>query len=652
MPPPIWLPDAARVARSHIAGFAELAAGTHGVSVDTYAELHAWSVTHRDRFWATVWDYFGLFADGEPQPVTDGSPMPGVRWFPNRRVNYAEHALRGGVDDDPAMIGLTEPGAAVIYTWSELRAHVASLAAWLRAAGVVAGDRVVGYLPNGPHAVIGFLASASIGAVWSVCGQDYAPGAAASRLGRLDPVVLIAADGYYWNGRTQDRREAVVELRRAMPTLRHCIHVPHLGYEPAAGASTIGWEETIAHPAVPEFCRVPFDTPLWVLFSSGTTGRPKGIVHGHGGVLLDHHRLLGLHLDLHEGDRFTWYTTTNWMMWNIVVSGLLVGATIVLYDGSPAYPTPRGLFELAASTRAKVLGVSPGYLLAAEKAGVDTDGLDLSSLETIGSTGSPLPARSYFWVRDHIGPGVQLASTTGGTDVVSGFAGSAPNTPVWPGEISAPALGVALESWDENGRPLTGEVGELVVTEPMPSMPVAFWNDSDGREYRDAYFSTYAGVWRHGDWITVTPHGSVVVSGRSDSTLNRHGVRLGSADIYAVVEKLPEVAEALVIGAELDSRRYWLVLFVVLARNVTLDEELRSRMRMAISSQASPRHVPDDIIQLPSIPHTRTGKKLEVPVKRIIQGVPPLVAASPDTVDDIEALMRFARYAGGPPDAT
>ncbi|MTD56454.1 acetoacetate--CoA ligase [Amycolatopsis pithecellobii] len=645
--PPIWLPDDAEARSSQLGKFCEFIAKKHRAPISSYAELQQWSVDSRDEFWQSIWDFFDIAADGERQPVLSGSTMPGIHWFPNAYLNYAEHALRHGADDAVAMIGVVEPGTSVTYTWGQLRAQVASLASWLRRRGVINGDRVVGYLPNGPHAVIGLLAAASIGAVWSVCGQDYSPAAAAARLGQLEPTVLIAADGYHWNGTTRDRRDAAEELRRSLPTLRECVHVPHLGLAIRDDELWTPWQDTIADPAPLQFDRVAFDTPLWVLFSSGTTGQPKGIVHGHGGVVLEHCKLLGLHFGLSGGDRFTWYTTTNWMMWNLVVSGLLTGATIVVYDGSPVHPTPRRMFELAAETRARMLGVSPGYLLAAEKAGVEVGDLDLGALTTLGSTGSPLPPQSYFWVRDHLGPRVQLASGTGGTDVVSGFAGSTPNTPVWPGEISAVNLGVALESWDDDGHPQVGEVGELVVTRPMPSMPVAFWNDPDGRKYREAYFSRYPGVWRHGDWVTVTPRGSVIVTGRSDSTLNRHGVRLGSAEIYQVVEAFPEIAEALVIGAELDGGRYWLALFVVLAPGVVLDTELDARLRSAIASQASPRHVPDDIIALTSLPHTRTGKKLEIPVKRIIQGVPPAVAASRDAVDDPAALTQFERYAGG-----
>lgn len=399
-------------------------------------------------------------------------------------------------------------------------------------------------------------------------------------------------------------------------------------------------------PAAPRFDRVAFDHPLWVLFSSGTTGLPKGIVHGHGGVVLEHLKMLGLHLDAGPQRPLFWYTTTNWMMWNIVAAGLLVGAPVVLYDGSPSHPGPDRLWRIAADERVAMLGVSPGYLLAGAQADLQPGrDLDLSALRVIGVTGAPVSPASYDWVRERVSAQVQVQSTSGGTDVVAAFAGAAPSTPVWRGEMSGPSLGVALAAWDAGGQPLVDQVGELVVTRPMPSMPLYFWNDPDGSRYHDAYFSTYPGVWRHGDWVTVTSRGTVIVSGRSDSTLNRHGVRLGSADIYAVVDKIPQIRESLVIGAELADGGYWLALFVVTADGVELTDELAADVKAAIRTGASPRHVPDDVVAVDAIPHTRTGKKLEVPVKRLIQGHPLEQVASPDAVDDFAALQAFTAYA-------
>jgi acetoacetyl-CoA synthetase len=647
---PIWTPDPATVPRSPIFAFTQQVADRYGVPSGSYLDLWRWSVERPEQFWEAVWEFFDIRSETPPDAVLADASMPGARWFTGTRLNYAEHALRhageAGAVDEPAVLAVGEDGSQSVLSWGALGAQVASFAAWLKAQGVASGDRVVGYLPNGPHAVVAFLAAASLGAVWSACGQDYGAQGAAGRFGQLDPVVLVAADGYHWNGRRHDRRDEVERLRAALPSLRVTVCVPHLGLEAPSGDGLVAWADAIAERAEPAFEPVGFDAPLWVLFSSGTTGAPKGIVHGHGGVLVDHVKLLGLHLDVRPGDRFFWYTNTNWMMWNMVVSGLLTGSTIVVYDGSPAYPGPQRLWEIAAEHRVAVLGVSPGYLLGCAKAALEPGrDLDLGALRVLGSTGAPLPADSYPWVRDHVSPSVQVDSTSGGTDVVSGFAGSAPTTPVWPGEISAPLLGVALEAWDSEGHPVVGQVGELVVTKPMPSMPVFFWNDPDGSRYHDAYFSTYPGVWRHGDWITITSRGSVVITGRSDSTLNRQGVRLGSADIYDVVEPLPEIREALVIGAELPDGGYWMPLFVVLEDGVELDSGLRERIVTAISTQASPRHVPDDIIVVPALPHTRTGKKLEVPVKRLLQGAKLQDVANRDAVDDVEVLASFSDFA-------
>ncbi|MFF5488100.1 acetoacetate--CoA ligase [Streptomyces virginiae] len=641
-PDPFTAPDPKAVANSRIMDFARHT-GRDGTD---YTALHRWSVTDLEGFWRAVWEYFDVDSDTPYEQVLAEERMPDARWFTGSTLNYAHHALRNLAADDVAIIALDETGSGCEVTGGRLRAQVASVAATLRELGVGQGDRVVGYLPNTPHAIIAFLAAASIGAVWSVCGQDYAPQAAADRFAQLEPTVLIAADGYLFNGTTHDRREAAGELAAHLQTLKATLLVDHVGlpWPPQAHASlVVTWEDASTRAEELTCTPVPFDHPLWVVFSSGTTGLPKGIVHGHGGVLLEHLKTLGLHSDLGPGDRLLWYTTTHWMMWNLVASTLLTGATTCTYDGSPApFAQLDVLWELAARHRVTVFGTSPQYLLGMAKYGIDPSRHDLSSIRVVGCTGSALPASAYPWVRDHIGDHVLLASISGGTDVVSGFAGSAPNTPVWAGELSAPHLGVALAAYDSEGLPVVDQVGELVVTRPMPSMPLYFWNDPDGTRYRDAYFSSYPGVWRHGDWITVTGHGSVIVHGRSDSTLNRNGVRLGSADIHDVVERLPEITEALVIGAEEPGGGYWMPLFVVLAAGVSLDDALRERIKEAIRTGASPRHVPDEIIEVPGIPHTRTGKKLEVPVKRLLQGTPVEQVVNPATVDAPDLIDHFA----------
>ncbi|MFG2349783.1 acetoacetate--CoA ligase [Streptomyces phaeochromogenes] len=654
-PDPFMTPDPQAAASSRIVDFARRSARHRGVGTGDdntddhtdYAALHRWSVTDLEGFWGAVWEYFDIEANTAYERVLAEDSMPGARWFPGATLNYTHHALRGLSPDRPAIIAMDETGSARPVGAGQLRAEVASVAATLRDLGVGMGDRVVGYLPNTPHAIVAFLAAASLGAVWSVCGQDYAPKAAADRFAQLEPTVLISADGYLFNGTTHDRREAALELARALPTLKATLLVDHVGLPRLSRnypSLAVPWEDASTRTEQLAHTPVPFDHPLWVVFSSGTTGLPKGIVHGHGGVLLEHLKTLGLHSDLGPGDRLLWYTTTHWMMWNLVASTLLTGATTCTYDGSPApLARPDLLWELAARHRVTVFGTSPQYLLGMAKFGIDPSVHDLSSVRVVGCTGSALPASAYPWVRDHVGDRVLLASISGGTDIVSGFAGSAPTTPVRAGELSAPHLGVSLAAYDTEGHPLVDQVGELVVTRPMPSMPLYFWNDPDGTRYHDAYFSTYPGVWRHGDWITFTSHGSVIVHGRSDSTLNRNGVRLGSADIHDVVERLPEITEALVIGAEEPDGGYWMPLFVVPAAGAVLDEALRDRIREAIRAGVSPRHVPDEILEVPAVPHTRTGKKLEVPVKRLLQGAPAEQVVNPATVDAPELIDYYAR---------
>jgi acetoacetyl-CoA synthase len=645
-PAAIWVPDAAAVRGAAVTAFARWCVAERGAppaAAEDYAQLWRWSVAELPAFWAAVGEYFGIVPAGHRGTVVSTDPMPATRWFPGVTVNYVERIFRDRPADQPAVIDLSEgTDRARTRSWAQLRREVAALAATLRRLGVTPGDRVVGYLPNVAEGVVAFLATASIGAVWASCGQDYPPPAAADRFGQLAPVVLVAADGYRFAGREHDRAAAVAELRRRMPTVRATVLVPRLG---GPAPDTISWAEATSgeHDLVAE--PLPFDHPLWVLFSSGTTGRPKGIVHGHGGILLEHSKVLGLHNGLGPGDRLLWYTTPSWMVWNYVVSGLLVGATILCYAGSPSHPGPDALWALAARHGVTFLGTSPGYLAACEKAGAEPGrDHDLRALRVVGSSGSHLPATSYTWVAEHVDKRVQVASTSGGTDVVSAFAGATPTLPVWPGELSAPCLGAALEAWDPTGRPLRGRMGELVITRLMPSMPLHLWDDPDGSRYRAAYFDVFPGTWRHGDWVTITDHGTVVVHGRSDSTLNRNGVRMGSAEINRAAETVPEIAEAMVIGAEQPDGDYWMPLFVQLAPGAVLDATVRDRIRAAIRDTASPRHLPDEIRAVPGIPHTRTGKKLEVPVKRLLQGSAVDQVVDPGAVDGHTLLEWFRQY--------
>ncbi|WP_028478556.1 acetoacetate--CoA ligase [Nocardia sp. CNY236] len=634
---PQWVPTERDIAEARITDFARSVTERTGEPVADYHALWQWSVTDLAGFWRAVWDYFDLGpVAGE---VLTGTDMPGAHWFPGTRLNYVDQVIRHLRTDRPAIVAVGEDGPIRELSWAELLHQTAAFARTLRSLGVRPGDRVVGYLPNVPEAVVAFLASASIGAVWSACGQDYSPKAALDRFGQLAPTVLVTADGYRFGGKTYDKRADIEQLRAGLGSSAATVVVPRLGLELP---DTLSWTDAIADPTgAPALATeaVEFDHPLWIVFSSGTTGLPKGIVHGHGGVLLEHLKTVALQTDIGPEDTFFWYTTPSWMMWNFQIAGLLAGATIVCYDGSPAHPSPDTLWRIGADVGATVLGTSPGYVLACIKAGsVPRSDHDLSALRTVGITGSALPTSSALWLGTNIGEHVQISAISGGTDVVSAFVGGVRTVPVWPGELSAPYLGVHLDAYDDGGRPVRGEVGELVVTAPMPSMPVSFWNDDDGKRYHAAYFDMFPGTWRHGDWITITDRRSVVVHGRSDATLNRHGVRMGSADIYQCVEQLPEITEALVIGAEQPDGGYWMPLFVVLAPGAEFTDELKTRITSAIRAEVSPRHVPDEIIHAPGIPHTRTGKKLEVPIKKLFQGADPGSVAEPTAVDDPSLL--------------
>lgn len=646
---PQWEPTIADLRDARMTEFTAFAEARTGLEFPDYAALWRWSIADLDGFWRTIFAYFAVAPDA-PQVALASAEMPGAQWFPGVRLNYVEQVLRNERADRPAIIAVTEGAADREVTWAQVRQRVAVLAATLRELGVGVGDRVVGYLPNIPEAVIAFLATASLGAVWSACGQDYTAKAALDRLGQLDPVVLVTADGYRFGGKAFDRRADVAALRAGLGTVRATVVVARL-FAPEPGGDALDWATATAGDTSWQPVSVDFGHPLWVVFSSGTTGLPKGIMHGHGGVVLEHLKAVALHADIGPADTFFWYTSPSWMMWNFQIAGLLVGATIVCYDGSPAAPGVDALWAIAARTRTTVLGTSPGYVLACAKAGVvPRVQHDLAALRTVGVTGSTLPPSSSIWLRDHVGDRVQVCSICGGTDVVSAFVGGTRTVPVWPGELSSPYLGVALDAYDERGRPVRREpgasdpsagVGELVVTAPMPSMPVRFWNDSDGRSYRAAYFGVFPGVWRHGDWITITERGSVVVHGRSDATLNRNGIRMGSADVYQAVERLPEIVEALVLGVEQPDGGYWMPLFVVLVDGVELDKALVARIDESIRTEVSPRHVPDEVIHAPGIPHTRTGKKLEVPIKRLLQGSDPAGIVDRSAVDDPELIEWF-----------
>ncbi|MVO87320.1 acetoacetate--CoA ligase [Streptomyces sp. p1417] len=649
-PSPLWKPDQQRIAGAQITRFQAWAAEHHGApATGGYEALHRWSVDELDTFWKAVTEWFDVRFSTPYTRVLGDRSMPGAEWFPGATLNYAEHALRAGEDperaDTPAVLHADESHEPTPVTWAELRRQVGSLAAELRGLGVRPGDRVSGYLPNVPEAVVAFLATASVGAVWTSCAPDFGARSVLDRFQQVEPVVLFTVDGYRYGGKEHDRRDTVAELRGELPTLRAVVHIPLLGTTAPEGA--LEWSALTAADTAPVFEAVPFDHPLWVLYSSGTTGLPKAIVQSQGGILVEHLKQAGLHCDLGPDDRFFWYTSTGWMMWNFLVSGLLTGSTIVLYDGSPGYPDTAAQWRVAERTGATLFGTSAAYVMACRKAEVHpARDFDLSRVQCVATTGSPLPPDGFRWLHDEFADAsgeVWIASVSGGTDVCSCFAGAVPTLPVHIGELQAPCLGTDLQSWDPQGKPLIDGVGELVVTNPMPSMPIRFWNDPDGSRYHDSYFDTYPGVWRHGDWITVTARGSVVIHGRSDSTLNRQGVRMGSADIYEAVERLPEIRESLVIGVEQPDGGYWMPLFIHLAPGAVLDDGLRDRIKRTIREQLSPRHVPDEVIEVPAVPHTLTGKRIEVPVKRLLQGTPLDKAVNAGSVDNIELLHFYER---------
>ncbi|KJY24951.1 acetoacetate--CoA ligase [Streptomyces katrae] len=648
-PEPLWSPGPDRIAAARVTAFQAWAAERFGAPAEGgYPALHRWSVDELDTFWQAVAEWFDVRFTTPWESVLADRSMPGARWFTGSTLNYAEHALRAAEDparaQDPALLHVDEAHEPTPVTWAELRRQVGSLAAELRALGVRPGDRVSGYLPNIPEAVVALLATAAVGGVWTSCAPDFGARSVLDRFEQVEPVVLFTIDGYRYGGKQHDRRETVAELREGLPSLRAVVHIPLLGTPAPEG--TRPWSELTSGDTEPVFEPVPFDHPLWILYSSGTTGAPKAIVQSQGGILLEHLKQLGLHCDLGPEDRFFWYTSTGWMMWNFLVSGLLTGTTVVLYDGSPGFPDTGAQWRIAERTRATLYGTSAAYVMACKKAEVHPSrDFDLSAVKCVATTGSPLPPDGFRWLHDEVAEDLWIASVSGGTDVCSCFAGAVPTLPVHIGELQAACLGTDLQSWDPAGKPLTGEVGELVVTAPMPSMPIHFWNDADGSRYRDSYFEMFPGVWRHGDWITITDRGSVVIHGRSDSTLNRQGVRMGSADIYEAVERLPEIKESLVIGLEEPNGGYWMPLFVHLAPGAVLDEDLRKKIAATIREQLSPRHVPDEVIEVPAIPHTLTGKRIEVPVKRLLQGTPPAKAVNPGSVDN-PGLLAFYEELG------
>ncbi len=638
----LWRPPAGQ--RSRVGDFLAWLDRERGWTFAGYPDLWEWSTTDLAGFWRAVWDHFGVRAYEPPTGTIPDARMPGARWFPGATLNYAEHVLRtpGLAEDEPVVLGYSQTRAPVTLTVAQLREQVRRVRAGLVRLGVCPGDRVAAYAPNIPETFVLMLATASLGAVFSSCAPEFGTRSVVDRWQQIAPKVLVAVDGYVYGGKRIDRRAEVAAVHSALSSVEHLVTLSYLD-----GTAADGWSELSSDTDEPlAFTPVPFDHPLYVLYSSGTTGLPKPIVHGHGGILVEHLKMLGLHHDLGPGDRFFWYTTTGWMMWNFLVSGPAVGAAIVMYDGAP---DPTALWRLAAEAGVTYFGTSAPFLLACRKAGVvPREMADLSSLRGVGSTGAPLPPEGFRWVYEAVGEHVLLASLSGGTDVCTGFVGGSPIVPVYEGEISCRCLGARVEAFNDKGEPVIGQLGELVITAPMPSMPVGFWGDDTGERYREAYFDVYPGVWRHGDWITITERGTCIITGRSDATLNRGGVRLGTAEFYSVVEGLPEVVDSVVVHLEdPEGGAGELLLFVVLAQGRELDDALRARIARELRTALSPRHVPDEIYQVRAVPRTLSAKKLEVPVKKILTGTPVDRAAATGALANPESLQAFAELALG-----
>ena len=662
----LWTPNAARVADANLTAFTAWLAAERGLRFDGYHELWRWSVEDLEGFWLAVWDYSGIDASAPPERVLGRRAMPGAEWFPGARLNYAQHALRRERPGEPALFHVSETAPVAALDWADLAGQVRILGTRLRELGVRPGDRVASYMPNIPQTVIAMLATTSIGAIWTACSPDFGWRGVLDRFRQLRPKVLFAVDGYTYGGRAFDRRDELRQITRGLDGLEYFVLLRHLNRagrgadatrgpdaaggrdEPELGGMT--WEAMLDHPPVPAarfaFEQVPFGHPLWILFSSGTTGLPKAIVHSHGGILIEQLKLQQFHMDLRAGDRLFFHTTSGWMMWNFLVSSLLIGVRPVLYDGNPGYPDLNALWRLAEECRVNLFGASPSFVDLMVKAGlVPADKFALTDLRAIMPAGSPVSPAHTAWFYDNVKKDVWVCTGSGGTDVCAGLVGGVPTLPVYAGEIQAPHLGVAAKAFNRDGQSVIDEVGELVVTEPMPSMPVKFWGDDTGVRYRESYFDDFPGVWRQGDFFRINARGGCFVLGRSDATLNRHGVRIGTAEVYAVLASIDEVDDALIVNLDLPGGGFFMPLFVRLVDGLRLDGRIEDKIRDRLRREYTPRHVPDRIMQVPEIPVTLTGKKLEVPVRKILRGVPADEAANRNAMANPDSLDFFADYA-------
>ena len=653
----LWTPSPERVEKAVLTAYQRWLQKERGLKFATYEDLWRWSVTDLEAFWQSLWDYFDVQSSAPYERVLARRQMPGAQWFPGARLNYAQHALRHECPDVDALMYLSERTPLTRMSWQELGGKVRILATQLRKLGVQRGDRVVAYLPNIPEAVIAMLATTSIGAIWSSCGPDFGTRGVLDRYSQLTPKVLFCVDGYQYGGKPFDRKPEVQKILGQLPSIERVIYLPYLNRNDrapltphAVRPNTVFWNDLLNQPPVAaadfHYEQVPFDHPLWILFSSGTTGLPKPICHGHGGIVLEQLKHVAFNFDMHPRERLFFFTTTGWMMWNFLVSALLSDVVPVLYDGNPAWPAPDVLWKMVDDSGTTLFGTSPTYVAGLQQGGfVPREKYKLTTLQSVTLAGSPVTPEAMQWFYQNVKQDLWVASGSGGTDVCTGFVAGVPTLPVRAGEIQARALGAAVYSFDERGEKVVNQVGELVLTEPLPSMPVCFWNDPDSRRYLESYFQEYPGVWRHGDFFRINERGGCFVLGRSDATLNRHGVRIGTAEIYRSLATLPEIDDSLIVNLDLPHGRFFMPLFVKLREGYVLDEALSDRIRATLRREYSPRHVPDKIYQVQGVPYTLTGKKLEVPIRKILMGLAPEKAANRDAVANPQALDYFSAYA-------